>query len=188
MISEVHLMTHLRPILLVAALAIGITACSSGPDESTPASPEPSVVASDTATVGPSESAAASGGGGTGETISVFDVEVGDCFNAPEADTVSEVELVDCADPHQYEAYLAEDHPAAGDDPFIGDEAMTEYADEVCLGEFESFVGIAWEESALNYFYLQPTAETWEIGDREILCAVYSDAGDLTGSAEGSEQ
>jgi hypothetical protein len=180
-------MTRFRPIPWVAALALAIAACSS-PDESAPVSPEPSVAASDAATEAPSVSAAASGGGTGGETISVFDVAVGDCFNAPEGDTVSEVELVDCADPHQYEAYHAEDHPAAGADPYIGDEAMTDFADNVCLDQFEAFVGIPWEESTLNYFYLQPTAETWEIGDREILCAVYSDAGDLTGSAEGSEQ
>ena len=181
-------MIRFRPILWGAALVLGATACSTPPDESTPASPEGSVEASSAPTDGPAVSAIASGSPGSGATISVFDVVVGDCFNAPDAETISEVELVDCADPHRYEAYHAEDHPAGGDEAFIGDEAMTDYADDVCLGEFEAFVGIPWEESTLNYFYLQPTAETWEIGDREILCAVYSDAGELTGSAEGSAQ
>jgi hypothetical protein len=186
MTSEVHRMIRFRPFLWVAAIALGATACGPGPDESTPASAEPSVASSAAPSDGPSVTATAGGSPGTGPTTSVFDVVVGDCFNAPEAETISQVELVDCADPHQYEAYHAEDHPAGGDEAFIGDDAMTEYADEVCLGEFEAFVGIPWEESALNYFYLQPTVETWEIGDREILCAVYSDSGDLTGSAEGS--
>jgi hypothetical protein len=180
-------MPHLRPTVWIATLALAIAACST-PDESPPATDAVSLPASGPPSVSAVESAAASAGEGSGDTISVFDLAVGDCFNAPEGETVSEVELVDCAEPHQYEAYHAEDHPAAGDEAYIGDAAMTEYADEVCLGQFESFVGTPWEESALNYFYLQPTAETWDIGDREILCAVYSDEGDLTGSAEGTEQ
>jgi Septum formation len=183
----VNLMIRPRAIALIAAAVLGISACGS-PDESPLPSGEPSVPASSIGTDGASELPASSGGDGSGETVSVFDVAVGDCFNAPDADTLSEVDLVDCADPHQYEAYHAEDHPAAGDEAFIGDEAMTDYADDLCLREFEGFVGIAWEESALNYFYLQPTAETWDIGDREILCAVFSEEGDLTGSAEGTEQ
>ena len=181
-------MIRFPPMLWGAALILAVTACSTLPDESTPASPEASVEASLAPTDGPPVSVAASGSPGAGQTISVFDVVVGDCFNAPETETISEVELVDCREPHRYEAYHSEDHPAGGDEAFIGDTAMTEYADDICLGQFEAFVGIPWEESTLNYFYLQPTAETWEIGDREILCAVYSDAGDLTGSAEGSAQ
>ena len=181
-------MTYFRPATWIAALALVMAACST-PDESAPASIEASLAASGVPTESAAESAAARGTAGSGETISAFDVAAGDCFNAPEGETVSEVELVDCADPHQYEAYHSEDHPAAGDDAFIGDEAMTDYADDVCLGEFEQFVGTTWEDAMpLNYFYLQPTAETWEIGDREILCAVFSDEGDLTGSAEGTGQ
>ena len=174
----------------IAAAAL-ISGCTSS-DES----PLPSVVTdasgSGAASVDPSlpsEPAPSGEATASGEAISAFDLEVGDCFTAPDADTVSDVALIDCAEPHEYETYHIENHPAGRGEDFIGDEAMTAFADDVCLGAFEAFVGISWEDSTLSYFYLQPTAETWEeVGDREVLCAVYSDKGDLTGSVEGSER
>jgi hypothetical protein len=177
-----------RPaFVFAAALALMVTACT-GPDHSI----EPSVVTvasgSGAASRPPSASAEPAASGST-NAISAFDLEVGDCFDAPDVEAVADVELIGCDEPHRYEAYHIENHPAGADEPFIGDEAMTSYADDVCIGAFEAFVGVPWEGSTLTYFFLQPTADTWEeVDDREVLCAVYSTEGDLTGSVEGSER
>jgi hypothetical protein len=177
-----------RPaFVFAAALALVIAACTS-PDPSI----EPSVMTdasgSGAASRLPSASAAPSASG-SATAISAFDLEVGDCFEAPDVEAVTDVELIDCEEPHRYESYHIENHPAGRDEPFIGDDAMKTYADDICIGAFEEFVGIPWEESSLTYFFLQPTADTWEeIGDREVLCAVYSTDGDLTGSVAGSER
>ena len=183
-------MTAATRLVVLVVLALVAAACSAGEEPSEAAESD---AASDSAAgsegVGPSDGAAASGSAAAGgEMISVFDLVVGDCFNAPEGDIVSEVERLDCDDPHTYEAYHSVDHPATSTDAYIGDEAMSDFAEEACLGAFEDFIGIPYEESALFYFYLQPTAETWNVGDREILCSVYSEEGDLTGSVEGSGQ
>jgi hypothetical protein len=182
-------MTAATRLVLLVILALVASACSAGDDASEAAETDASESVAASESLAPSDSAAASGSAAAeGEMISVFDIGVGDCFNAPDEEVVSEVELLDCDDPHTYEAYHSEDHPAASSEPYIGDEAMSKYADEVCLGEFEAFVGTPYQESALFYFYLQPTEETWDVGDREILCSVYSEEGDLTGSVEGSGQ
>ena len=178
-------LTPVAAIVVAAAIVLAMAACG-GPDESI----EPSVVTdasgSSAASQAPSTSAAPSASG-SATTISAFDLEVGDCFAAPDVETVTDVELIDCEEPHRYESYHIENHPAGRDEAFIGDEAMTTYADDICIGAFEEFVGVPWEESSLTYFFLQPTADTWEeIGDREVLCAVYSTEGDLTGSAASS--
>jgi hypothetical protein len=68
------------------------------------------------------------------------------------------------------------------DGDFPGEEAVVEQADESCTAEFESFVGLPYEESALYLSYLTPSEETWPAGDREVLCTVYDPAGDTTGT------
>jgi hypothetical protein len=174
-------------IVVAAALALVIAACS-GPDDSIEPSVGTNASGSSAASQDPSLSTAPSASG-SATAISAFDLEVGDCFDAPDVEAVTDVELIDCEEPHRYESYHIENHPAGRDEPFIGDEAMTTYADDICIGAFEQFVGVPWEESSLTYFFLQPTADTWEeIGDREVLCAVYSTDGDLTGSVAGSER
>ena len=174
----------------LATVALMVTACAAA-DESTTPSVVTDASGSGAASRQPSaseEASASAGAVGSGSTISAFDLEVGDCFDAPEIEAMTDVELIDCGEPHRYESYLIENHPAGREEPFIGDVPMSDHADEVCMTTFEAFVGVPWEESSpLTYFYLQPTAETWEeIGDREVLCAVYSTDGDLTGSVEGS--
>jgi hypothetical protein len=181
-------MTPPTRLVVLVVLALVAAACSAGEEPSEAVeSDAASERAAGSESVEPSESPAASGSAAAGgEMISVFDLVVGDCFNAPEGDIVSEVERLDCDDPHTYEAYHSVDHPATSTEAWIGDEAMTEFAEEACLGAFEDFVGTPYEESELFYFYLQPTAETWDVGDREILCSVYLEEGDLTESMEGS--
>jgi hypothetical protein len=120
------------------------------------------------------------GGGGT----SVFDLEVGDCFDDPTSTgEVSEVPTIDCAEPHDNEVYAAYDYDG---DSFPGDDAMVAAADEGCQDRFESFVGIGYFESALYYTHLVPTQESWDSGDREIICVLYEPGEKLTGSMEGA--
>ena len=98
--------------------------------------------------------------------------------------------VVDCADPHQYEIYALPTHPAGPDEEYPGDREIGEFGDDECLGEtFEDYVGVAYETSELLAFVLQPTEETWEAaGDREFICSVYLEGEELEGSVEGSER
>lgn len=74
------------------------------------------------------------------DDASVFEIQVGDCYNFPDdSATSSEVETlsaVPCADPHQAEAY--HEVELEGDE-FPGTPAVEEQADAECLAEFETF-------------------------------------------------
>lgn len=123
----------------------------------------------------------------TAAEADVFSITVGDCINDPEdteAVEVQSVEAVPCTDPHDNEAYYAEDLP---DGDFPGEDEVQAAAEEICLREFEAFVGLSYEESRLGAFPFTPTQESWEAGDdREVLCMVYDAAGEpLVGSVEG---
>lgn len=125
----------------------------------------------------------------------VMELGVGDCFNeedmfsdvVAENEEVSEVPLIDCAEPHNAEFFHSEELP---DGDFPGDAAMEASSEAVCSDSaFEEFVGVAPIESELFVGSLRPTVETWEIlDDREILCYVVTDGEPVTGSFEGSKR
>lgn len=115
----------------------------------------------------------------------VFELSVGDCFDDPDSfEEVSNVPMVDCAEPHHNEVYHAFDLP---DGNFPGLFAVEERADEACLSRFDGFVGMDYAASELDYGYLYPTSDTWSEGDREIVCLVYHMTGErITGSVRGA--
>ena len=100
---------------------------------------------------------------------SVFSLEVGDCFDDPpgQAAELSEVVEVPCSESHDNEVYAVADHPAGGD-------ALDVYGFGYCLSEFENYVGIAYQESRLDFTYFFPVRDGWEDdGDREFVCYLY---------------
>ena len=162
-------MIRLATIAMVVMVVCG--ACSNGDDASD--APEPAASRAE-----------------EGEATSVFDLQVGQCYNTPTETDVDDVNVVDCAEPHQYEIYALPRHPAGLDEEYPGDDEIGEFGDEECLGDtFEDYVGVAYETSELFAFMLQPTEETWEAaGDREFICSVYLEGEELEGSVEGSER
>ena len=120
----------------------------------------------------------------------VFDLELGDCFDDGDlgegATEVDNVPIVDCEEPHDNEVFATFDMTEAD---YPGDAATQEIAFEGCVDRFDAFVGLAYEDSALGVTYLYPTQQTWDDGDREIVCAVYRlDGVQVTGTLEGSAQ
>ncbi|MDT0201571.1 septum formation family protein [Nocardioides sp. AE5] len=122
------------------------------------------------------------------EKASVFEMRVGDCYDDPEEgmdDEFVEVETakaVPCGQPHDNEVFHIVDLP---DGDFPGDAETNELGMDLCYEQFEAFVGLPYEESALDFFIYQPTAESWRAGDREIACPVYGEE-KLTGTQKGS--
>lgn len=114
----------------------------------------------------------------------VFSIKVGDCLNEASGDTVSDVPVVPCAEPHDEEAYF--EGTLEGEE-FPGDEQVQIKADEICYGAFEPFAGISYEESELDYYPYTPTEIGWnEAGDRVVSCIIYDPAAQTTGSLAGA--
>lgn len=119
-----------------------------------------------------------------GETVDVFTIAVGDCLNDGGVEgEVSEVAKVDCAEPHDSEAYAS---IIMDDGDFPGDAAVEEQAISDCTTEFNSFVGLDYNSSTLDFAYYYPTEGSWANGDREILCLIVDPAGQVSGSLQGA--
>lgn len=114
---------------------------------------------------------------------SAFDVKVGDCMNEQSATEVTDVPVVDCGEPHDEEIYHLYDVADDIDVATIEDEAWT-----TCEDEFEPFVGLAYDESVLDYYILIPTEESYANGDRTVNCIVYEPDTKPTGSLAGAKR
>ena len=119
--------------------------------------------------------------------LSVFNFRVGDCFNDPSltADEVSDVAGVPCSGPHDNEVFHLYDLP---DGSFPGRAGIDASVETECFPAFENYVGISYEISELFYFPLTPTEESWAQSDREVVCALFADGEQLTGSMKGSSR
>jgi Septum formation len=182
-------------LAVVAALVIaGINLIGGDSDD-----PTASAAASERETVSPSASAAVESevaasatAAPTGEETSVFDIEVGDCFSV-DNDQFDTVVVVDCEQPHEYEAFHVFDHGAGPDEAYPGDDALFEFADTECQTPFEAYVGHDYQTSIWFITSITPSEDTWADGDREIVCTLnQQDENEepitVTGSAEGSGQ
>ncbi len=116
-------------------------------------------------------------------------LEVGDCFDdagpaTDEITNVTDVPIVDCSDLHDNEVYATYE---LSDDDFPGTDAVYSDADLQCVEQFDAFVGMSYEQSDLDYGWLVPTADSWEIGDRAVVCFLYRvDLAKMTGTMRGS--
>jgi hypothetical protein len=88
-------------------------------------------------------------GGGT----AVDEIAAGDCFDDPDSDVVSALELIDCGEPQDSEVFA---EILMSESAFPGDNAIGDFAFEQCLAPFETYVAESYEESPLDYFYLGP--------------------------------
>jgi hypothetical protein len=100
---------------------------------------------------------------------------VGSCFD----ETATEFVDVSCHEPHDAEVYYVVAHPETPSYP--GDTSLEQWAEPQCYARFDSYTGIAYQDSSLEFGYLYPSALGWQSGDREVVCYLFDPSGeDLT--------
>ncbi|MGN6088201.1 MAG: septum formation family protein [Actinomycetes bacterium] len=128
------------------------------------------------------------------ESVSVFDVAKGSCV-LPQTEVVEQVnslKVVPCTAPHTQEVYAQvaySDAQGATASAFPGPDALRSFAEGACAQRFQSYVGVAYQDSSLFFTYLLPSARSWEQGrDRTVLCLVTTTGQKLTASVKGSKR
>jgi hypothetical protein len=117
-------------------------------------------------------------------SVYVEELAVGECFD--DASGEDEVYRRSCAEPHDGEI-TGDVTMAAG--PYPGDDQAAKTASAMCDAEFGTYVGKAADKSELESTYWHPTEDTWDEGDRLVVCAAYGPDGDLlTGTVKGSKR
>jgi hypothetical protein len=120
---------------------------------------------------------------GSGE-INVFTLSVGDCMSDSTSESeVTDVNVVPCDQPHDFEVYYDFSIPDGDWD----EEAVYAAAEQGCLEQFPTFVGLSYEESLLDFSYYAPTQQSWEEGnDRIVSCFIGDPSTQTTGSLAGA--
>ena len=84
-----------------------------------------------------------------------------------EGETTYSVVVIACDEPHDREVYALFDLTGS---EFPGAEPVTQEGLEGCVARFADYVGTSFETSELDAISLTPTAESWELGDRSVVC------------------
>ena len=111
---------------------------------------------------------------------SIFDLEVGDCFDLPvEGDDVAVdvVELIECAEPHEAEVVMIGQLNAGQDRPYPADAELFDETDRRCAaadpGDPDRFAIVP----------IAPNEASWEPLGGTFLCVTYPyGGGPVTGS------
>lgn len=114
-------------------------------------------------------------------TIDIFSLEVGDCMPASETTgEIQEADVVPCSGPHADEVFF-EFELDEGELP--SEDEITAEVEAQCVPAFTDFVGVDYYESTLDFWWITPTADTWnEADDRLVQCVIYEpDPADETG-------
>jgi hypothetical protein len=128
----------------------------------------------------------------TAGNVTVFDLRVGDCFNAAEftedeGAEVSDVDGVPCSEPHTFEVFAVANYN--GSEYPATDAQFAAAFEQVCVPPFEEYVGVPYVDSELYASAITPTEEGWNSGDREFICHLHTETADmLTGSQRGANR
>ena len=118
-----------------------------------------------------------------GSTSLITNLSVGDCFDDPGTDVITTVEEIACSEPHDNEVYLVSSMPGRDDDDYPTLQEFGEFARLECGGSFESYVGVSYFESSLDWSFVRPAEDSWNDGGRTITCFVYDFTGQKLGQS-----
>ncbi|AZK96308.1 hypothetical protein B7R87_22355 [Streptomyces tsukubensis] len=114
----------------------------------------------------------------------VGDLRKGDCYNLPGGGTsdgteVSEIQVVDCAKPH--EAEITGGFKITGFGKFPGESVLEPIAERRCDDIDTAYAMDAWAIPAtMSGYYYIPTKESWSTGDRRVSCGYATEGGRKT--------
>jgi hypothetical protein len=119
------------------------------------------------------------------------DLRLGDCFNdsAHGTDEVGEITVVDCDSPHDAEVFGVATLPGEpGFAPYPGDDEIDSLSEALCMGEFATYVGVDFQDSAWEFGYFAPSEESWrKFDDRLVVCTLNDPSFDkIEGSKRGT--
>lgn len=107
---------------------------------------------------------------------SASDLQVGDCFDQPPAETqeITDVKHHPCTESHTGEVLFVGDYPSPADAPYPSLEAFQAYVESACVTAFAEYTGSAFEDAlSLGMGWYYPRAEGWKTGDHELACYLY---------------
>jgi hypothetical protein len=119
--------------------------------------------------------------------VKYSELRPGDCLEQP-GDRFVRAERVDCAEPHDLEVFALVTDPAPRGARYPGPDILEREATVACLPQFQTYVGIPFEQSELRFTGYVPTERNWEEHNRLLVCTLSARTGRLTGTVKDSRR
>ncbi|GAA2458666.1 hypothetical protein GCM10010191_93340 [Actinomadura vinacea] len=103
------------------------------------------------------------------QTRALDELKPGDCFDWPKKEEAITVNLIPCDRPHGTQLTHQFDLPSG---PFPGDPAAERKADAGCTAHWKKMFAKRPSPVRIDQWYVPPTKEMWDLGDRTIMCMV----------------
>jgi hypothetical protein len=113
---------------------------------------------------------------GAGDVVSVGDLAVGDCFRMGDGQTVSDVKVVACDQPHDAQVYAVVPLGLSG--PYPGTDAVSAAADEACQAAQSVLSDDVYDAVGVYPGVFYPLEQNWDADDRTAQCTVETDTED----------
>lgn len=111
--------------------------------------------------------------------------EVGEC-TGPQDVPVLEVAVLDCDNRHEYEVYADKEIKSK---KAPSDTELQKLLKDVCIAEFEDFVGVPLAKSKYEYSYFIASADVWKkVADHRLVCSAGNPKGGIEGSLKGAKK
>lgn len=96
----------------------------------------------------------------------------GDCFREPAGEVVTRVEGVPCGRPHDGQVVATFELAAGDDEAWPGTDALTAGVTGRCLDLAVEAIGDPARTAGLSLAAYVPDADSWDAGDRGVVCWV----------------
>ncbi|HEY4188810.1 MAG TPA: septum formation family protein [Candidatus Limnocylindrales bacterium] len=99
------------------------------------------------------------------------ELQVGDCFQVPDGDSISDVQHQPCNEAHDGEVFVVADYTGAST-TYPTPEEFDAWVGTACVNNaFPTYTGTAYDsrdDLDIGYFY--PLEENWGKGERQMIC------------------
>jgi hypothetical protein len=119
--------------------------------------------------------------------VKYSELKPADCLEKP-GDRFVRATRLDCAKAHDLEVFALVDDPAPRGARYPGRDILEREATVACLPQFQSYVGIPFDQSQLAFVRYVPTERNWKGDNRRLVCAVSARSGRLTGSVKDTRR
>lgn len=108
-------------------------------------------------------------------TVAVDALGIGDCIEDPGDGIITDVESIDCSKPHDYEVFALVTARGGRDAPYPGEDELFFEIGDLCVGRWQSFIGLPYADSVYYLNAIFPTQESWDDeNDRSATCLAYA--------------
>ena len=109
--------------------------------------------------------------------MSPTDLRVGDCFQVPAGDTVTNIQHAPCTEAHDGEVFVV--RAFAGSDAYPTVDRLRAWVDAECIAkDFPAYTGTAYvDRDDLTVAFFYPPEDAWANGERTMICYLTPNGG-----------